>query len=163
MSRTIHVKLSDSGIAAALRELEEYKAWLQDKAEQLARKLTDIGAVNVSLGFARAIYTGDKDVSVAVEQLGTNQFAIVASGATVLILEFGAGVTYGYGHPNPSVDGVAMGPTTYPGQTHAADPKGWWIPGGEHTYGNPPSMTMYLTAKELRDRVEEAAREVFSS
>ena len=35
--------------------------------------------------------------------------------------------------------------------------------GKHHTYGNAPSMAMYNTAKELRERIEEVAREVFSN
>lgn len=164
MNKVIHVTLDSASIQSAIRELEAYKERLRRKASELAKKLADIGAVNVSLGYARATYTGNKDVDVTVEQLSENKFRIVASGETVLILEFGAGVTYGYGHPQ--ADEFGYGPETYPGQIHAADPRGWYIPkdkGGGHTYGNPPSMTMYLTAKELRERVQEVAREVFST
>jgi hypothetical protein len=164
VSRTITFDIFDTAsIDKAVSEIKDYAKWVQRKANELAKRLADIGAVNVSLGFARAVYTGEKDITVTVDQQGPNTYAIIASGETVLIVEFGAGVTYGYGHPEPSVDGTAMGPTTYPGQKHAADPKGWWIPGGEHTYGNPPSMTMYMTAKELRSELERIAREVFST
>lgn len=162
MSKTIHIDLMDSSsIDRAIHELRDYQQWLERKAGELAERLATLGAVQVSLEYARAVYTGDKDVDVTVEKRGENTYAIVASGATVLILEFGAGVTYGYGHPQAGEFGY--GPTTYPGQTHAADPKGWWIPGGEHTYGNPPSMTMYRTAKELEQEVERIAKEVFRS
>jgi hypothetical protein len=164
VSRTITFDIFDTAsIDKAVSEIKDYAKWVQRKANELAKRLADIGAVNVSLGFARAVYTGEKDITVTVDQQGPNTYAIIASGETVLIVEFGAGVTYGYGHPEPSVDGTAMGPTTYPGQKHAADPKGWWIPGGEHTYGNPPSMTMYMTAKELRSELERIAKEVFST
>jgi hypothetical protein len=164
VSSTITFDIFDTAsIDKAVSEIKDYAKWVQRKANELAKRLADIGAVNVSLGFARAVYTGEKDITVTVDQQGPNTYAIIASGETVLIVEFGAGVTYGYGHPEPSVDGTAMGPTTYPGQKHAADPKGWWIPGGEHTYGNPPSMTMYMTAKELRSELERIAREVFST
>ena len=162
MSRTIHIDLMDSSsIDRAIHELRDYQRWLERKAGELAERLATLGAVQVSLGYARAVYTGGKDVDVTVEKRGENTYAIVASGATVLILEFGAGVTYGYGHPQAGEFGY--GPTTYPGQTHAADPKGWWFQGGEHTYGNPPSMTMYRTAKELEQEVERIAKEVFRS
>ena len=164
MSKTIRLNLFDpASVQAAIREIEAYKKWVVEKANELAERLADMGAVNVSLGFSRAVYTGDKDVDVTVEQLSDNKYAIVASGETVLFLEFGSGITYGYGHPNPSVDGQPMGPGTYPSDKgHWKDPKGWWIPGSEHTYGNPPSMTMYQTGKDLRENLEQIAREVFS-
>lgn len=164
MSRIIHLDPFDpASVQAAIKEIEDYKKWLEGKAQELVKRLADMGVVNVSLGFARAVYTGDKDVDVTVEQRDANTYAIVASGETVLFLEFGAGVIYGYGHPNPTVDGTAMGPGTYPSDNgHWNDPKGWWIPGGGHTYGNPPSMTMYQTGKDLRENLEQIAKEVFS-
>lgn len=162
MSKTIKVNVLDpASIQSAIRELDEYKKWIERKTDELVRRLADMGAVNVSLGFSRAIYTGDKNVNVTVEQRGPNSYAIVASGESVLFLEFGSGITYGYGHPQAGEFGY--GPGTYPSDKgHWDDPHGWWIPGGQHTYGNPPSMTMYLTGKELHDRLTEIAKEVFS-
>jgi hypothetical protein len=165
MSRTITIDIfNPASIDAAVKEIRDYADWVKRKTAELARRLADMGAVNVSLGYSRAVYTGGNDISVTVEQQGENSYAIIANGEAVLFVEFGAGVTYGYGHPQPSVEGTPMGPGTYPSEKgHWNDPKGWWIPGGEHTYGNPPSMTMYLTAKELRNQLEDIAREVFSS
>lgn len=165
MSRTITIDIfNPASIDAAVKEIRDYADWVKRKTAELARRLADMGAVNVSLGYSRAVYTGDNDISVTVEQQGENSYAIIANGEAVLFVEFGAGVTYGYGHPQSSVEGTPMGPGTYPSEKgHWNDPKGWWIPGGEHTYGNPPSMTMYLTAKELRNQLEDIAREVFSS
>lgn len=164
MSKVITMTLDPSSIDAAIGELKTYSAWVKAKAAELASRLADMGAVNVSLGYSRAVYTGVNDIAVTVEQRSENSYAIVANGEAVLFVEFGAGVTYGYGHPEPSVEGVAMGPGTYPSEKgHWDDPRGWWIPGSEHTYGNPPSMTMYLTAKDLRNQLESIAREVFST
>ena len=164
MSKTIHVDVFDpASIDSAINELREYAKWVKAKANELVKRLADMGAVLAAIEFSRVPYHGAKDVEVDVEARGPNTYAIVASGETVLILEFGAGVTYGYGHPQ--ADEFGYGPTTYPGQKHAADPNGWWIPkdaGGGHTYGNPPAMAMYRTDKELRDRLLEVAREVFS-
>lgn len=163
MSRTINIDVFDyASVQAAAREMRDYADWLREKAKELARRLADMGAVNVSLEFSRAIYTGQNDVSVTVEERGENTFAIVASGETVLILEFGAGVTYGYGHPRAGE--LGYGPGTYPDQKHAMDPNGWYLPrekGGGHTYGNAPVMAVYNTAKGLREEVERIAAEVF--
>ena len=164
MSKTIKMTLDAKSIANAIKELQDYQSWLHIKANELSTRLADMGSINVSLGYSRAIYTGPKDTDVTVEDRGNNTYAIVASGETVLILEFGAGVTYGDGHPQAAEFGY--GPGTYPGQTHAMDPRGWYLPkekGGGHTFGNAPSMTMYQTAKDLREDLERIAREVFSS
>lgn len=163
MPRKITVTLSEASINEAIRRLDEYKEWLAQKARLLCERLAYQGAVRVSLGYAAAIYTGDKDYDVTVEEI-PNGYRILADGETALILEFGAGATFGYGHPDADTHG--MGPGTYPdGKGHWNDPNGWYIPGshGQHTYGNPPSMAMYTASKEMRESVEKTAREVFRS
>lgn len=166
MSRTITIDIfNPASIDAAVKEIREYSKWVQKKTKELSKRLAAIGVTLAAIEYSRVPYHGLKDVNLSIE-IGAkpNQYDIVAAGETVLILEFGAGVTYGYGHPQPSVEGTPMGPGTYPSEKgHWDDPKGWYIPGGEHTYGNPPSMAMYLTAKELRNRLLEVVQEVFSS
>ena len=151
------------GIDAIIQGLEDYKKSLKAKADALVRALAEMGATNVSLIYARTPYTGPKITDVTVEERGEGKYAIVASGQTVLFLEFGAGVTYGDGHPQP----MGYGPGTYPGKGHWDDPEGWYLPKsaagarGVHTYGNAPSAAMYHTAKGLYEMVEQAARGVF--
>ena len=151
------------GIDDIINGLESYKRSLKVKADALVRALANMGATNVSLTYARTPYTGPKIANVTVEERGPGKYAIVASGQTVLFLEFGAGVTYGYGHPNP----MGYGPGTYPGKGHWDDPNGWYLPksamgrSGVHTYGNAPSAAMYYTGKGLHQMVKQAARGVF--
>jgi hypothetical protein len=166
MSRTITIDIfNPASVDAAVKDIRDYSKWVQKKTKELSKRLAAIGVTLAAIEYSRVPYHGLKDVNLSIE-VGAkpNQYDIVAAGETVLILEFGAGVTYGYGHPQPSVEGTPMGPGTYPSEKgHWDDPKGWYIPGGEHTYGNPPSMAMYLTAKELRNRLLEVVQEVFSS
>lgn len=156
--------LTGDGIDEAIRGVREYQRWIERKTGELFRRCAAIGATVASIKFSRAIYTGKKDVSVSVEEI-PNGYVVKADGETALILEFGAGFTYGYGHPEASQHG--MGPGTYPdGKGHWNDPNGWWIPksaGGGHTYGNPPEMPMYEARKEIQQRLTEIVREVFSS
>ena len=154
-----------SSIDKAVREIRDYSKWVKRKTGNLLWRLAEMGAVNVSLGFSRAVYTGNKDVQINIRDTDKpNTLIIEANGEAVAFVEFGAGVTYGYGHPNPTLNGEAMGPGTYPSDKgHWDDPKGWYIPGGEHTYGNPPNMPMYQTASELRRDLARIAREVFAS
>lgn len=164
MSRTITIDIFDpSSIDAAVKEIRDYSKWVQIKTKELSKRLAAIGVTLAAIEYSRVPYQGLKDVNLSIE-IGAkpNQYDIVANGETVLILEFGAGVRYGYGHPQDSEFG--MGPGTYPSDKgNWNNPKGWYIPGGEHTYGNPPSMAMYLTSKELRNRLLDIAREVFST
>lgn len=163
MSKTIKLGFDSASIAKALQELQGYQLWLREKTEALAFELTARGLDISAMSFERAQYDGPRDdIVYDVEDRGDGVFAIIVDGETAIILEFGAGVKYGYGHPQANEFG--FGPGTYPGQTHAMDPKGWWLPksaGGGHTYGNRPSMSMYNTAKTLREQLAEIAREVF--
>lgn len=161
MSLTINFDVS--GLDQAMRAISAYEETLELKAKEICKRLADLGATGASLGFARSIYTGQSDFNVSVEEMNGG-YSILADGETVLVLEFGAGVTYGGGHPQEAEFG--MGPGTYPGQTHAMDQGGWYIPkakGGGHTYGNPPNMPMYNAAQEIKSEIQRVAEEVFRS
>lgn len=158
--KKITIELNPTSINKAIKDIRELNAEWDRKIDEVTRRLAEIGATKASLGFSRAIYTGDNDVSISVEPI-ENGYSIIASGEAVLFIEFGSGVTYGYGHPAP----MNYGPGTYPGNGHWDDPRGWWLPkdkGGLHTYGNPPSATMYQTGKELQQEILRIAREVFT-
>jgi hypothetical protein len=120
-----------------------------------------MGATVASIRFARAIYTGSNDVSVRVDNTGSVA-VIYAEGEAVAFIEFGAGATYGYGHPQAGEFGA--GPGTYPdGKGHWNNPKGWWFGSGQHTYGNPPAMAMYAAVQEITENVTKIAKEVFAA
>lgn len=158
----ITTDLSQKSLTKAIKDLKRYKKWIETNCKELAYRLAVLGATNVTFGFARAIYTGPKDVQVYVEET-PGGYTIVADGESVAFIEFGAGVTYGDGHPQNAQFGT--GPGTFPGgKGHWNDPNGWWLPqnkGGEHTYGNPPNAVMYQTAEDLRNEIYRIAKEVF--
>lgn len=163
MSRKrIVVPLSESGIQKIQDELSVYRKWQEEKARELAERLASLGATVASIRFSRAVYTGQKDVEVSVEEL-PNGYKVKADGESVLFIEFGSGVTYGYGHPEAGEFG--MGPGTYPdGKGHWDDPKGWYLPksaGGGHTFGNPPAMPMYEARKAIEQELPRIVKEVF--
>lgn len=161
---TIKVDLTPQSIDKAIKQLESYSKSLDEKARLLCERLAQMGALYAEWNFSGVLYAGDIDYNISVERGEGNTYYIKAAGHTVLFMEFGAGVKHGYGHPLASEFG--MGPGTYPGQTHAFDPKGWWF--GEsghltHTYGNAPGMPMYNAAKDLRNEILQVAKEVFQS
>lgn len=163
MSRKrIVVPLSESGIQKIQDELTVYRKWQEEKARELVERLASLGATVASIRFSRAVYTGPKDVDVTVEEL-PNGYKVKADGESVLFIEFGSGVTYGYGHPEAGEFG--MGPGTYPdGKGHWDDPKGWYLPksaGGGHTFGNPPAMPMYEARKAIEQELPRIVKEVF--
>ena len=162
--KIINLNLSESSINDAIKELVDYRKWIKSKLDILCQELANMGATKVSIGYARSIYSGEKDISVSVVPI-ENGYSILANGESVLFCEFGAGITYGDGHPMNGE--LGMGPGTYPSSKgHWNDPNGWWIPkskGGGHTFGNPPSAVMYTTARELERAIAQVARKVFST
>ena len=159
MAKTIQVELTNKSIGSAVKELRRYSAWVTQKEAELRTRLAMLGATVASIQFSRAIYNGSNDISVRVDDTGSVA-VIYAEGQSVAFIEFGAGATYGYGHPQANEFGV--GPGTYPdGKGHWDDPKGWWFGSGQHTYGNPPAMAMYAAVKEITENVTRIATEVF--
>lgn len=161
----IRISLSEASIDEAIKKMEAYKNDLDRKAQELCKRLADMGALYAEWNFEGVLYAGDIDYNITVDRIDEHTYAIKASGETVLLMEFGAGVKHGYGHPQAAE--FKMGPGTYPnGKGHWNDPKGWWF--GEkghwtHTYGNAPGMPMYNAAKDLRREILDVAREVFKT
>ena len=159
MAKPIKIELTNESIKAAMKELRRYKKWVTEKEAELRSRLAMMGATVASIQFSRAIYNGSNDVTVRVDNTGSVA-VIYAEGETVAFIEFGAGATYGYGHPQAGEFGV--GPGTYPdGKGHWDDPNGWWFGSGQHTYGNPPAMAMCSAVKEITENVTKIATEVF--
>ena len=163
MKKVYNIDLSTRGIKELQKGLQEYKQWLKEKSDELCKRLADMGAVKASLGFARAIYSGQEDHTISVVQKDGG-YAVRADGTTVLFVEFGTGLiaNEGGGHPEPHGMGAGTYPPTNPDNQHLDDPNGWWYAHNQHTYGNPPNMPMYNTVKELEMELERVVKEVFA-
>ncbi len=165
MAKKLVVKLNSKSLDDAIKYVRAYQRSLPKRINAMCKHLADLGATKISLDYTRAVNAavGMKPIEVTVQKRDKG-YAIVASGESVMFVEFGAGARYGYGHPQAAEFG--MGPGTYPSDKgHWNDPKGWWLPaeaGGGHTYGNPPSMAMYQTAKDLKAEVLRIAKEGLS-
>lgn len=153
--------LSQENVANAIGEVRKYQAWILEKEAELRSRLASLGATVASIQFSRAIYHGTNDVSVRVDDTGSVA-VIYAEGESVAFIEFGAGITYGYGHPLAGELGA--GPGTYPeGKGHWDNPNGWWYAHGQHTYGNPPAMAMVAARDAMVADITTIAKEVFGS
>ena len=164
MSRKkIVVPLSVTGINQLQDELKEYQRWQTDCAKELAKRLAEFGQQVAQVRFGRGSLLGLRDEHVTYEET-PNGFKVIARGETVLFVEFGTGITYGFGHPEAQEFG--MGPGTYPdGKGHWNDPNGWYLPksaGGGHTYGNLPAMPMYEARKQIEQELPRIVKEVFT-
>lgn len=163
MGKKITIDLSAKSIGSAIKEVRKYKLWVETKEKELRMRLATLGATVASVRFSGAIYNGTNDVSVRVDDDGTTA-TIYAEGESVAFIEFGSGAKYGYGHPQAGEFGVGPGtyPPTNPENPKWDNPNGWFIPGGEHTYGNPPAMAMVDAVQRMTEQVTMIAKEVFS-
>lgn len=160
--KKISVSLSHSGIRQAIKEVQEYKRWVQEKEKLLCYKLAMIGAQEASVRFSGAMYDGVNDVDITVDPI-ENGYRITAAGQAVCFIEFGAGVYHNPSepYPNPRPEGV-VGIGEY-GKGNGKR-QGWFFSkDGEtiFTRGTPAAMPMYYASEEMKDAVSEIAREVF--
>lgn len=164
----IHVNVK--GVLDAAQFLRSYSSSLEDKCMELCKRLADVGVPIARATYATFPYDGTKDYKITAEPT-ENGYKVLAEGQTVLFLEFGAGVTYGYGHPKARE--LGMGPGTWSdgpdGKGHWDDPNGWYLPlsagkgRGYKSMGNAPTMGMYYAAQNMKDQIETIAREVFAN
>ena len=173
------------GLDEAIRHLKEYKDQLvYYKMKRLIERLAEEGIQVASARFSNAQYAGHNDVECRIEWTADG-CCIVASGASVLFIEFGSG-TFFYEHPKGAELGFIRGtygqgrganpPWEYAGilgenvplgTTYATNSKGirQYSKDGEpliKTMGNPPARAMYDAGKQLHEKVKEIAKEVFS-
>lgn len=171
----IKVRLSDAGLRDAERQIQAYKATLNQKAQELAKALADKGLDVAKVRFANAQYAGSNDVSCHVEQNGAT-CSIIAEGKSVAFIEFGTGVMHSaYGGELP--DGVGEHGTY--GKENGKH-KRWYYYGESgnagtpvkqvdrkgqlnYTSGNDAAMAMWGAVEEMASQVETTWREVWNS
>ncbi len=101
-----------------------------------------------------------EDTSKIVSEWQTLEGVKRATVSPMLMLEFGSGLKA----ENPAnIPGVGTG--TFPGQTHAENPGGWWYMDLDgvwhHSNGVSARMPMYFAGKEMREKIVSIARVVF--
>ena len=168
---TIHV----SGLDKAIDDIDALNSKLDDAAHDIVNSLALIGYDVAYQIMAGNVYTGETIGSLTIVENDPTHYTLLADSKAILFFEFGAGV-YGVGHPQAGEFGMGAG--TYPNQTHALDPNGWWFPtddpdlalhydesgqGWGHSYGNPPHMPFYNAGLQIKADLEAVVREVFSS
>lgn len=174
MPRTIRLKpLDGASIDAAIQELESYKAWMQQKEEQLVGRLADIGLQVARVRFAGAKYAGTNDVTCRVEHDG-RRAVILARGEAVAFIEFGTGVSHpayppGTDYTPPPHGSYGLGKGRRRKWGYYGDPGNI----GEVktnkagrevviTSGNDPALAMWTAVIQMSEEVTQIAREVFS-
>lgn len=163
MSHKITISLSN--ISEAIKQINAYKDSLEKKKKVFMERLATVGGLTARQGFSAAIYDGDSNVEVYVEETDTG-YRIVATGQAVAFIEFGAGVYYNPGepYPLPRPEGI-VGIGEYGNGFGKRRAWGYKDNTGQLvvTHGNSAQMPMYNATQEMVKRIVDIAKEVFGS
>ena len=163
-------------IQNCIKQIESYRDDLPRKCQEICRRLCEIGqqtalvAINESPQGKAVTLRMDIDPSKTgckAMLIGTGKTVTDDKGRTynlLLGIEFGSGIRL---NPtaNPLASEFGMGVGTFPDQTHAFDPNGWYYLGDDgewhHSYGVRATMPMYKAGVEIRRQILAIAKEVF--
>lgn len=169
------ISIKISGLDELKKKIENQRNNFKTKGQIFLQRLAQEGLTVAKAQFSSAQYDGVNDVTVAVETMGPDKIAVVANGQAVAFIEFGTGVTYSEQHPKADDMGAVRGSYgqgkgnneswTYYGEagTNGApvrdSDKGTVI----RTKGNPPARAMYNASEQMRAKIQQIAKEVFTS
>lgn len=168
--KTISFTLSQNSVKNAMNEIKKYRDDLKRKNEIFVTRLAKEGLsiVQSTMESIPEEVKGSYYTELIMDNKGENikGAAIRLTGEKVLFVEFSAGIAYGTpqgGYPLES--GKKYGVGTYPGQTHAESPYGWWYVdesgNKHHSYGNRAYMPMYHAEQAIIFSIRKIAQEVF--
>ena len=175
--KTIKIDLFDGkSLQQAIKQIEQYRDDLPRKCQEICRRLAEEGvrvadaAINsVPIGKTITLTTDINPSKMGCQAIMkmTGRETRTEDGRifyTALAIEFGAGIRYN-STANPKASEFGMGVGTFPGQTHAENPEGWYYldSNGEwkHSYGVQASMPMYKAGVSLRQKIDSIVKEVF--
>lgn len=165
--RTIKISLSPSSINQAREQLTQEKDWIVDKARQLAVELAEYG-IRVAEKNTGEYWGKFIEFVMETDETKTGCKAIMIMRDTDKIVpkhdgrEVSPSLMAEYGAGKWAVDDWRG---TFPEQTHAFDPKGWWYQGEDdkwhHTYGVSPRRPMYTAYTQMLANIDEVVKRVF--
>ena len=159
----------DVDVENTLKDLDLISLTLRNKAQKILKELIISGYTVADYAFADAEYDGTNDVSLSMKFEG-NTAELMASGKSVLFIEFGSGIVFTDENPKAAELGFIRG--AY-GKGNGGKPS--WVYVGEAgtngyvidekrnvviTQGNPPANAMYEASKVMRDEVVSTVWEV---
>lgn len=147
------IKLSLDNIDEFIRELEEYRVWIDRKSVELTKRLCERG-VEIAKQIC-PVDTGELRDSINAVAEGLAGQIIAASGHAAYV-EFGTGIV-GAMSQHPSL------PWIYDINGHGFE--GWVYPKNDRLYwtsGQPSRPFMYKMARQLAKEAPKIAKEVFS-
>ncbi len=166
----INIELSTKSIGKAIQQLEQYKKSLIEKNHIFVERLADIGVPVIDKNMRVGVGDSDREHSTEIVITGTGDTVegkLILSGKDILFWEFGAGTHFNGGNQNPKANEFGYGPGTYPGQTHVPIPGYWFYydeDNNKHfSRGTEATMPMYKASREIIEKMNQIAREVFGS
>ena len=162
----ITMTLDTKSIQSAIDEVKRIQEWIAKKTAEFNKRLAEVGRDVAERGFSQAQYSGVNDV--VVEAVPTDKgWSIRASGKAVMFLEFGAGRIANPTEPHPNrpseiADIGQFGKGQGEKRGQHGQLIGWFYGDGEYTEGNPATLAMWNAEEEIKQRVKEIAKEVFS-
>lgn len=161
---------STRSILSALEQFERYISRIERLKTELPKALAEFGKVYAQDGYDSAYHNlfigedpGPTNINVTVKQT-ENGWSIIANGAEVCFVEFGAGVylnSEGYlGEKPPGIVGYGEWGLGLGKNEH------WYFKDSKDdihiTYGTKASNVLYYTAEEMRRRIEKEARRILA-
>lgn len=167
MSKLILVDIFDiASVKRAAKEIEDYGKWINKKADELCRRLAELGEEVAVTAYADAGAESNDDVNVEVERVGDANYILRAFGSQVFFVEFGAGTAAGENYDTsvilPPVD-ISPGSWSRTQGTHEFDRWGSWHHAGQKYTEVVPRKGMYLAVKEAEQSIKRIAEEVFAN
>ena len=161
--KKISFRLNERSIKQAIVEVERYEYELKEKLNALLERLMEEGVeiAKMKVAVMDAVFTGQLYDSIRGYYSPSKHVAIIRAGIWyAAFVEYGTGVE-GARAPHPKPEGWA-----YDVNDHGD--LGWWYLNDNDSKmhwakGEPARPFMYETARELEDRCESIAREVFGA
>lgn len=154
------LELEVYGIDDVLAEFNKLKNYEQ-KVPELNRELANIGVREASIRMLGERDDGNDDVVVDSRDTADG-FEVYAEGDSVAFLEFGAGVTSGFGYVGDT-GGLDISPGSY-SKDHAQmfTKHGFWFYNGKIMSGVYPTAGIYNAGVAIEESLLDVAREVFN-
>lgn len=160
-TRKVVVEMSPQSVKDAVKILETYKKWVNQKIDELMIRLAAVGLETARVYFQQGATEGNEAPETWVEPI-ENGFKIIARGKDVFFIEFGAGDAAG-NHPDAANAPVDTSPGSYSkiNTGEYAKYQSWHHKGVKYTELQ-PQMPMYHAMREIERNVTKIAKEVFS-
>lgn len=166
------VSMKVSGDKEMVARLSDISSAITEAIPKMIGEKVEVLGEQAGEQYASAAYDGDNDVTVSVQNIDDHTWQIVASGSSVLFIEYGSGIIFK--HDSQFGDFAAYGRKSWSvgpeGKGFLIGKKlakyhGWWrLPksgGGRSaifTAGNPSANVMYETSKTMKNTFLSEAR-----